>query len=306
MLNTRINVPASVKALLARIGEQLKTAREAQGMSREDICRSLKMHINFVIALEEGLYEDLPGAALFFASLRSYARFLRLDANLIIDECKKNRFLFEALQGEGLIERAAQDNFTLGKLVEANSVPTASNQAPAALPKLQPSTQNDWTPSPEEQKQSAQSADAQSKQSSNRKSKTLSARTVSLFVISLMVIGGLLVAYRYQAEISQWLSNLTTGLNASSVGTFQSLAKPCKPFQLTARESVDVKVKSLASGNPIVDRTLFPEESLSFSDSQGVMIEISDPASAELFYDGKPISWNALKTERESFLYKCK
>lgn len=108
-MNTQINAPASVKALLAKIGSQLKAAREEQNLSREDVCRALKMHINFVIALEEGLFEDLPGAASFFASLRTYARFLGLDSEKIIQECKKNQFLFQALQGEGIIQRPNEE-----------------------------------------------------------------------------------------------------------------------------------------------------------------------------------------------------
>lgn len=298
MLNTRITVPASVKALLAKIGEQLKTAREAQNLSREDICQSLKMHINFVIALEEGLYEDVPGAALFFASLRSYARYLHLDANVIIEECKKNKFLFEALQGEGQIERGSKPNPAITQNLPK---PTHHNATlpPATLPKLEGNVANtNWQAEPAKDETEI----ITSKKNKNNNPFAVKVLGIGLFLVTVLV---LLFVYRYQLGLNTFIDSITEQ-TGGSIGGIMPSGATCKPFKLTAKESVEVKVKSLATGDALAERTLFPTEELSFSDAKGIEVEISDPAAADLTYNDKPLNWDKIKTGTDSYVFKCR
>ena len=46
-----------------RIGQELREARVRQGKELVDVWRALKIRPNFLAAIEEGRYEDLPGRA---------------------------------------------------------------------------------------------------------------------------------------------------------------------------------------------------------------------------------------------------
>jgi len=271
-MNTQINVPASVKALLAKIGSQLKAAREEQNLSREDVCRALKMHINFLIALEEGLFEDLPGAASFFASLRAYTRFLGLDSEKIIQECKKNQFLFQALQGEGIIQRPNDST------IEEIKIPQRT--IPSTLDKLTV-----------ESNRPLLALDDSNAETNNNTKKTKKS-TWGFILIILLAITAL-------GAISYFAFN-----NISSSTIFSQNA--CKPFKLIAKETVDLKITGLSINQAVVERTLQQGEEIGFSDSQGVKIEISSPTAADLTYGGKTIDWSNIQQADNSYVFECK
>ena len=69
-----------------RLGQQLRTAREALELTIEDVEQALRIRRRFLEAFETGAYEDLPGAVQARGFLRNYARFLRLDEDSILDE----------------------------------------------------------------------------------------------------------------------------------------------------------------------------------------------------------------------------
>lgn len=61
-------------------GEQLRRAREACGMTVQDVAQTLKLGIRQVEALEAGDWHQLPGATFIRGFVRNYARILQLDA----------------------------------------------------------------------------------------------------------------------------------------------------------------------------------------------------------------------------------
>ena len=65
----------------ARVGEELREARIALGVSIEDAATQLRINKRYLLALEEGRVKDLPGAAYAVGFVRSYASALGLDAN---------------------------------------------------------------------------------------------------------------------------------------------------------------------------------------------------------------------------------
>lgn len=65
----------------ARIGEELRDARIALGVSIEDAATQLRINKRYLQALEEGRIKDLPGAAYAVGFVRSYATALGLDAD---------------------------------------------------------------------------------------------------------------------------------------------------------------------------------------------------------------------------------
>jgi cytoskeleton protein RodZ len=63
----------------ARVGEELREARIALGVSVEDAATQLRINKRYLLALEEGRVKDLPGAAYAVGFVRSYATALGLD-----------------------------------------------------------------------------------------------------------------------------------------------------------------------------------------------------------------------------------
>ena len=63
----------------ARVGEELREARIALGVSVEDAATQLRINKRYLMALEEGRVKDLPGAAYAVGFVRSYATALGLD-----------------------------------------------------------------------------------------------------------------------------------------------------------------------------------------------------------------------------------
>ncbi|ACX53022.1 transcriptional regulator, putative [Ammonifex degensii KC4] len=61
------------------LGEKLREAREAKGLSLEEVTKATKIRSKYLRALEEENFDLLPGRVYAKAFLRTYARFLGLD-----------------------------------------------------------------------------------------------------------------------------------------------------------------------------------------------------------------------------------
>lgn len=73
--------PASPIAL----GTKLRQAREARGLSIDDVAQALRLSARIVAALEDDAFERLPGPTYARGYLRNYAQFLGLSPQPLID-----------------------------------------------------------------------------------------------------------------------------------------------------------------------------------------------------------------------------
>lgn len=72
-----------------QVGEQFRQAREAQGVILEQVGEITKIRVRYLEALEQGNYGVLPGEFYTMAFLRSYARFLNLDAAALVNSYRE-------------------------------------------------------------------------------------------------------------------------------------------------------------------------------------------------------------------------
>lgn len=72
------------QAECSRPGELLKTAREAIGLTQEDVARKLNFLPLYVPALENEQFEPLHSVTFIKGYLRAYARFLEIDADEVL------------------------------------------------------------------------------------------------------------------------------------------------------------------------------------------------------------------------------
>lgn len=72
----------------AGFGEQLKTRREEKGVTLYEVSQRLRIRRQFLQAMEEERLDDLPGETYFRGFLRSYAEFLDLDGEALLQSCR--------------------------------------------------------------------------------------------------------------------------------------------------------------------------------------------------------------------------
>ena len=68
----------------AGIGAELVSARTALGLSVADVAQHLKFAARHIEAMEQERFEDLPSGTFARGMVRSYARLLKLDAELLV------------------------------------------------------------------------------------------------------------------------------------------------------------------------------------------------------------------------------
>ncbi len=71
------------------VGESLKNAREAQGLSIKDIEDGTNIRASYLEAIEKGDYGALPSEVYVRGFIRNYANFLKLDAEAIVLQFKE-------------------------------------------------------------------------------------------------------------------------------------------------------------------------------------------------------------------------
>lgn len=69
---------------MAELGQQLREAREARGLSIEAVATGTRIRAAYIKALEEERFADLPAPVYVRGFLRNYATFLGLDAEEVI------------------------------------------------------------------------------------------------------------------------------------------------------------------------------------------------------------------------------
>lgn len=80
------------EALQCEIGTKLKQAREENGLTSEYIIKELKFSQTFLMALESGNWENLPGEVYALGFLKQYATLLHIDVSAEIERIKSKSF----------------------------------------------------------------------------------------------------------------------------------------------------------------------------------------------------------------------
>ena len=78
---------------MKNIGIKLKTKREENGLSIDEVAEDLKMRPNQIISIEEGKLEDFKDVFYLKYFIRDYAKYLGLDGEKTLDEF--NEYLFD-------------------------------------------------------------------------------------------------------------------------------------------------------------------------------------------------------------------
>ena len=67
------------------VGEELRNERERRGLQLDEVWLALKIRSNYLAAIEEGRFDDLPGRGFAIGYAGRYARYLGLDVKKLVD-----------------------------------------------------------------------------------------------------------------------------------------------------------------------------------------------------------------------------
>ncbi|HCD41803.1 MAG TPA: helix-turn-helix domain-containing protein, partial [Firmicutes bacterium] len=82
------------------LGEQLRKARLARGLSIEDVHDATKIRIAYLAAMEAGKFYELPGEVYARGFLKNVAKVIGLDGDELVSEYDRIRRGLEAEQRE--------------------------------------------------------------------------------------------------------------------------------------------------------------------------------------------------------------
>jgi cytoskeletal protein RodZ len=96
---------------MASFGTTLKRAREARGLTLDDIAKETRVARRYLAALEDETLSMLPGGAYNRAYLRTYAKVLGLEAKTLLSEYATEESLQHAAADDDLdaINRALDE-----------------------------------------------------------------------------------------------------------------------------------------------------------------------------------------------------
>lgn len=86
-MDIEMNPEASAEGLTplaASVGQQLRSAREARGLTVADVARAIKLGPRQVVAIEADDWPSLPGTTMIRGFVRNYARLLELNPDLLM------------------------------------------------------------------------------------------------------------------------------------------------------------------------------------------------------------------------------
>jgi cytoskeleton protein RodZ len=91
MLADRATAAVVDEGDFSEVARILTQARKARGLSIDGVASSLCIRSEYLNAIEAGRFRDVPGATYTIGFVRSYARFLDLDSNMLIAKLREEQ-----------------------------------------------------------------------------------------------------------------------------------------------------------------------------------------------------------------------
>src|SRR4051794_20217921 len=83
---------------MSELGERLQEARESQGISLSQAAVETRILQRYLVALEDGDYQHLPGDVYARGFIRNYADYLNIPADELIELYRRERGLSEPIR----------------------------------------------------------------------------------------------------------------------------------------------------------------------------------------------------------------
>lgn len=76
---------------MERIGQQLKAAREGQGITLAQVQQKTKIRMRYLEAIERGAFDVVPGEVYLKGFIRSYCRVVGVDSEALLEQYQELR-----------------------------------------------------------------------------------------------------------------------------------------------------------------------------------------------------------------------
>jgi len=235
------------------IGNQLREAREARGLSLEQVHKATRVKRVYLEAIESGRFDDLPGLVQVRGFVRSYANTVGIDPDSLLAQ------LDSLASGVEHAPRppAASTGAARAETVRARSMPLSRSTRPAE----------------------------------SEPSLPLPLPVLIIGAIILFAIGGFLLLRAFGGEAPAPTPTLPTNIPASISRTPQStpvvVAAAGVSVTLTAGEHVWVRVSN--DGFTAFEGILKPDEAQSWQAEQQVIVETGNGAALNVAVNGRGI-----------------
>ena len=90
------------------IGDKLRTERERQNLTIQDIAKGTSIRALYIEAIEKGEYGQLPGTVYAKGFIRNYANFLKMDADAVVRQFMEENHPEEVAAAEEAKQQLAE------------------------------------------------------------------------------------------------------------------------------------------------------------------------------------------------------
>ncbi|NCF74873.1 MAG: hypothetical protein GWO87_00070 [Xanthomonadaceae bacterium] len=87
------------------LGKKLNNKRISQNIKIDEAEKAVNIQKKYLLAIEKGNYNKLPGQIYIKNFVKKYAKFLRLDVNICLEDLEREYFLFEHIKSLQYIKK---------------------------------------------------------------------------------------------------------------------------------------------------------------------------------------------------------
>lgn len=217
---------------MKQTGEILRKAREEKGLSLSEVGLALKLSGKVLKAIEDGDEKNLPAKTFVRGFVKSYAAFLRLDVDFVLETFYKE---YGSTKPQPYIKPTIKAEISEGPASAATTITSESHSTPTATGSTSPRKEDDYNPLHEKK----------------------DTKTVLIFAISIVLVGLILFTkkmidkYSKEAEVPK-ISALEDSVQTTAdipaptiVGTTDSTQAQAQPNNL-AKTKVQAELSPIA------------------------------------------------------------
>jgi cytoskeletal protein RodZ len=256
--------------LMADVGSQLRTAREAKGLTLEQAYKLTRIKVIYLEALEANQLNALPGLVQARGFVRTYANFLSLDGEALASALEVDRSIAPEVVVSIMPKPISPPPSKPLTPPPDRSLPPAKAIEPPRLPKISvPASRDTSSASPG----------------------GIPTTWLIIGAIVLFVLGIVLVISALSSGGAQPLptpeANMPNLLNAASIAAPKISAAPSDPVSITIVSGEHVWVRITLDGQTAFEGLMQPNESHIWQAKDEVIVETGNAAALTVTHNGR-------------------
>lgn len=265
------------------LGDTLREAREKQGLTYKDIEKGTSIRALYIEYLEKGEYDELPGDVYTKGFIRSYANFLKLDANALVQA-----FTAERHEGTATAAPAAPTAPAASKKAPAKPVQRAAASEKEA-PKAEKPEEKAETPVKAAEPKRERKALAPEEKAAPRlkaqdfnEPKRSNGKLIAIVAAVLVVLAGAVYALSGSDDSAKPAPAAQQQAETPAPKTYDGV-------EVTANFTADCWLEVKADGKVVYEGTLKKGDSQTWKGTDKVMVRVGDAGAVSFSVNGKDL-----------------